>query len=138
MKLLLKRIALRPTYTIGRLYIDGKYYCDVLEDTVRDLDRDGRFANGESKIYGKTAIPYGKYEVEVTYSPRFKRELPLIKNVPHFSGIRIHRGNTEDDTSGCLIVGENKEVGKVLNSTPYEIELTKMLKGQKNVTIEIF
>lgn len=137
MKLSLKRIALRPTYTIGRLYIDGEYFCDTVEDTVRDLDRDGRFANGEQKVYAQTAIPYGTYAVEVTYSPKFCRELPLLKDVPHFTGIRIHRGNTAGDSAGCIIVGENKEVGKVLNSTPYEQRITALLKGRTDVTIEI-
>ena len=63
MKLTLKRIALKPTYTIGKLYIDDKYFCDTLEDTVRDLNKNGKFDNGEEKIKGKTAIPYGTYEI---------------------------------------------------------------------------
>lgn len=120
MKLSLKRIALKPDYTIGRLYIDGRYYCDTLEDTVRDLSK-------EPKIPGRTAIPAGTYRVSVTYSPKFGRDLPLVENVPRFSGIRIHRGNTPADTAGCILVGENKAVGKVLNSTHYEKELTEML-----------
>lgn len=133
MKLTLKRIALKPDYTIGKLYIDGTYFCDTLEDTVRDLTKD-------AKIPGKTAIPAGTYPVRVTFSPKFGRDLPLIENVPHFSGIRIHRGNTNADTSGCILVGENKAVGKVLNSTPYELELTEMLADAERMgmnTIEI-
>ena len=73
MKLTLKRIALKPTYTIGKLYIDDNYFCDTLEDTVRDLNKDGKFDNGEKKIKGKTAIPYGTYQIKWTYSPRFKK-----------------------------------------------------------------
>ena len=140
MKLTLKRIALRSTYTIGRLYVDGKYFCDTLEDTVRDLNKNGKFDNGEKKIKGKTAIPYGTYEIKWTYSPRFKKYTPQLMNVPSFEGIRIHSGNTSDDTEGCLILGENKQVGKVLNSRAtinkfYPIIKKACSKGK--VTIEI-
>lgn len=116
MKLKLKRIALKPTYTIGKLYIDDVYFCDTLEDTVRDKNKNGKFDAGEYKIYGQTAIPYGKYEIKWTYSPRFKRYMPLLMNVPQFSGVRIHSGNTAKDTLGCILVGENSKVGMVLNS----------------------
>ena len=128
--LTLKRTYPLDNYTIGELYIEGEYYCDTLEDTVR-----------EEKIAGKTAIPYGKYEVIVNRSPRFKRDLPLLLDVPYFEGIRIHRGNTAQDSSGCILVGENKVKGKVINSTKYEVELTNILKkAQQNgdtITIEI-
>ena len=116
MKLTLKRIALRPTYTIGKLYIDDVYFCDTIEDTVRDINKNGKFDNGEKKVHSKTAIPYGTYEIKWTYSPRFKKYTPQLMNVPSFEGIRIHSGNTSLDTEGCLILGENKQVGKVLNS----------------------
>lgn len=116
MKLTLKRIALRPTYTIGKLYIDDVYFCDTIEDTVRDLNKNGKFDNGEKKVHSKTAIPYGIYEIKWTYSPRFKKYTPQLMNVPSFEGIRIHAGNTSADTEGCLILGKNKQVGKVLNS----------------------
>lgn len=124
MKLRLERRFLGNSYTIGKLYIDGSYFCDTLEDKVRDLNKNGKFDNGEVKIYGETAIPYGTYKISVTYSPKFKRDLPLLENVPNFEGIRIHRGNTAKDTSGCILLGENKEKGKVLNSTPYELKIT--------------
>ena len=116
MKLTLKRIALRPTYTIGKLYIDDVYFCDTIEDTVRDLNKNGKFDNGEKKVHSKTAIPYGTYEIKWTYSPRFKKYTPQLMNVPSFEGIRVHAGNTSADTEGCLILGENKQVGKVINS----------------------
>lgn len=116
MKLKLKRIALKPTYTIGKLYIDDVYFCDTLEDTVRDKNKNGKFDAGEYKIYGQTAIPYGKYEIKWTYSPRFKRYMPLLMDVPSFSGVRIHSGNTAKDSLGCILVGENSKVGMVLNS----------------------
>ena len=140
MKLTLKRIALRQTYTIGKLYIDDNYFCDTLEDTVRDLDKDGKFENGEKKIKGKTAIPYGTYEIKWTYSPRFKKYTPQLMNVPSFEGIRIHNGNSSDHTEGCLLLGENKKVGMVLNSRAtinkfYPIIKEACSKGK--VTIEI-
>lgn len=96
MELKLNRIFLGSSATIGELYIDKKYIADTLEDRVRP--------EGE-KVYGKTAIPEGTYEVKLTYSPRFKKILPEILNVPNFSGIRIHTGNSSKDTEGCILVG---------------------------------
>ncbi len=140
MELKLKRIALRPTYTIGKLYIDGEYFCDTLEDTVRDLDKDGKFDNGEKKVYGETAIPYGTYEVKWTYSNKFKKYTPQLMNVPSFEGIRIHAGNTAADSLGCVLVGKNKAVGKVLESRATVSQLypiiEKACKASK-VTIDI-
>lgn len=126
MKLLLKRIALKEKYTIGKLYIDGEFFSDTLEDPVR-----------EEKIYGQTAIPIGIYKVTITLSPRFRRWLPLLHDVPNFEGVRIHRGNTPEDTHGCILVGQNKIKGQVVNSAHTEIELMKRLKGEKDITIEI-
>lgn len=140
MKLTLKRIALRPTYTIGKLYIDDAYFCDTLEDTVRDTNKSGKFDNGEQKIKGKTAIPYGTYEIKWTYSPRFKKYTPQLMNVPSFEGIRVHAGNTSVDTEGCLILGENKQVGKVLNSRATINKFYPIIKeacSNGKVTIEI-
>lgn len=140
MEIVVRRIALKPTYTIGKMYIDGKYFCDTLEDTVRDLNKNGKFDNGEKKIYGKTAIPYGKYDVKWTYSNKFKKYMPLLMNVPSFEGIRIHSGNTAEDTQGCILVGENKAVGKVLNSRNAVNKLYQLIKSACNkgtVTIEI-
>lgn len=140
MKLTLKRIALRSTYTIGKLYVDDAYFCDTLEDTVRDINKSGKFDNGEQKIKGKTAIPYGTYEIKWTYSPRFKKYTPQLMNVPSFEGIRVHAGNTSDDTEGCLILGENKQVGKVLNSRATINKFYPIIKeacSNGKVTIEI-
>lgn len=140
MKLTLKRIALRPTYTIGKLYIDDVYFCDTIEDTVRDLNKNGKFDNGEKKIHSKTAIPYGTYEIKWTYSPRFKKYTPQLMNVPSFEGIRVHAGNTSADTEGCLILGENKQVGKVLNSRATINKFYPIIKkacSNEKVTIEI-
>ena len=140
MKLTLKRIALRPTYTIGKLYIDNVYFCDTIEDTVRDINKNGKFDNGEKKVHSKTAIPYGTYEIKWTYSPRFKKYTPQLMNVPSFDGIRIHAGNTSADTEGCLILGENKQVGKVLNSRTTINKFYQIIKeacSNGKVTIEI-
>lgn len=140
MKLTLKRIALRPTYTIGKLYIDDVYFCDTIEDTVRDLNKNGKFDNGEKKVHSKTAIPYGTYEIKWTYSLRFKKYTPQLMNVPSFEGIRIHAGNTSADTEGCLILGKNKQVGKVLNSRATINKFYPIIKeacSNGKVTIEI-
>ena len=132
MELLLKRHTFKPTYTIGKLFVNSKYFCDVIEDTVRDLNMDGDLDDsGEGKIYGKTAIPYGRYEVRLTMSNRFKKLLPILIGVKGFEGIRIHSGNTEQDSLGCLIVGENKEVGKVLNSRATMDKLMKEFESHK-------
>jgi len=140
MKLLLKRVCL-PTYTIGHLYIDDVYFCDTLEDPNRDLNKDGVFDNGEVKIPENTAIPYGTYIVTITYSDKFKRDMPLLLNVPNFEGIRIHSGNTTEDTWGCILVGENKVKGKVINSKVTFDKLYPILKDAfdkgEEITIEI-
>ena len=107
----LKRIYKGSGYTIGKLRLDGVYFCDVLEDTVREFG-----SHGEGKIPGNTAIPYGRYEVELTMSARFGRILPHLINVPFFEGIRIHPGNDAVDTHGCILVGRNTVPGKVLDS----------------------
>lgn len=120
-----------PEYTIGKMYIDGKYFCDTLEDPVRVLK------SAKDKVYGDTAIPAGTYKIILGMSPRFKRILPRLQNVPYFEGVLIHRGNTAKDTHGCILVGENKVKGKVINSTPYETALVKMLTGVNDIKITI-
>jgi hypothetical protein len=126
MKLTVKRRYLGETYTIGSLFVNGAYFCDTLEDKVR-----------EKKVMHQTAIPYGTYPVIVNLSPSKKRMLPRLLDVPHFEGILIHRGNTADDSSGCIIVGENKVKGKVINSTPYEESLTKLCREAQDRKEEI-
>ena len=120
MRLELKRIAKREDYTIGRLYVDGEYFCDTLEDKVRDL-------TSETKVYGKTAIPEGTYEVTLrVQSPRFSQKkqydfckgyLPRLLGVPSFEGVLIHVGNTAADTEGCILVGKNTVKGMVTDSS---------------------
>lgn len=142
MKLQLKRRFFNADYTIGTLSVNEVPFCDTLEDVTRDKNHDGDLNDpGEGKVYGKTSVPFGTYDVALTMSPKFKRELPRLLNVPHFDGILIHRGNTPADTLGCILVGENKVVGKVLFSTPYEIKLVEMckaaIKAGEKITIEI-
>ena len=131
MKLKLKRTFFADKYTIGKLYIDDVYFCDTLEDTNRDLNKNGKFDGNETKVYGSTCIPFGVYTMLLTLSAKFKRELPLLVGVPNFDGVRIHRGNVPADTLGCILVGENKIKGKVINSTPYEEKLVQMMKAAK-------
>lgn len=134
MKLTVRRNYKGEAYTIGALYVDGVYLCDTLEDRVRDLPR-------EAKVPGQTAIPPGTYPVIVNRSPKFGRELPRLQDVPNFEGVLIHRGNTATDTAGCILVGENKVKGKVINSTGYELTLTTAIKSAiergETVTITI-
>ena len=99
MKLLLERSWCGPSCTIGSLFVDGHFESFTLEDVVRPAG---------DKVYGKTAIPAGSYNVVITPSNRFKRDLPLVEGVPNFEGIRIHPGNTAEDTEGCILVGRTK------------------------------
>ena len=127
-----------PTYTIGKLYIDGEYFCDTLEDKDRGLT-DGMTVSEISKIKIKkeTAIPTGTYKVTITYSNRFKKNMPLINDVKGFEGIRIHSGNTDKDTEGCVLVGFNKVKGNVINSRDTYNKLFSVLSKSNNITITI-
>lgn len=122
MNIEVKRTFKGPDYTIGKMYLDGKYFCDTLEDAVRSV-----------KVKHQTAIPAGEYKVIVNMSPRFGKMLPRLLDVPGFEGVLIHSGNTKEDTSGCILVGENKEKGKVLNSRKYADELVRLLTGKTSV-----
>src|SRR5262249_13421526 len=96
--------------TIGELFLDGEHACFTLEDVVRPGDL------MLVKIAGQTAIPAGRYEVIVSWSERFARRLPLLLGVTNFTGIRIHPGNTETDTEGCILVGETRDTDRILES----------------------
>jgi hypothetical protein len=150
MELLLKRIARRDTYTIGHLYIDGVYFCDTIEDTDRGLsDSLPVSVNLAKKRKGATAIPTGHYLVTLSVtSPRFGRrkqyafcngKLPRLIGVPAFEGVLIHIGNTAKDTEGCILVGRNTKVGKVMESAATFRALYARLKeatGTIYMTIE--
>lgn len=129
MELLVVRYHKKQNYTIGKLFINGEYFCDTLEDTDRGLSNTMPTSQIQAtKRKGTTAIPTGRYLMELTLSPRFGRVLPILISVNGFEGIRIHRGNTHEDTEGCILVGENKAVGKVLNSAKTENRLMERLQ----------
>lgn len=128
MEILVKREYKKKDYTIGKIYIDGEYFCDTLEDTDRGLKQDMSLSElKELKEYGRTAIPTGRYPIAYTYSNRFKKHLPLLLQVPAFEGVRIHSGNTHNDTEGCILVGKNRAVGKVLDSRKTMDEFLRVL-----------
>jgi hypothetical protein len=115
---IIDRKYLKPTYTIGKWYFvwDNEtwdYFCDTLEDTVRDLNKDGHIEEG--KIYGKTAIGYGIYDVIIDWSPKFNKRMLHILNVHDFDGIRIHGGAIPEHTLGCPLVGYNKKIGELID-----------------------
>ena len=138
MRIVVKRTAKMNDYTIGNLYIDGQFFCNTLEDTDRELnDSQSLLYIKAKKIFSKTAIPTGTYKVDLTYSYRFKRILPLIVGVKGFDGIRIHQGNFPKDTEGCILVGKNTFKGGVFDSKETLERLLKKIEGQKDITITI-
>lgn len=143
MKLTLNRKFKGPAYTIGTLSIDGHFFCNTIEDTIRALPAvcpntpKGRSCTCKEKIYAKTAIPSGTYKVTLQYSPKYKKKMPYLHDVPHFLGIMIHSGNTEVDSAGCIIVGKNTVKGKVLESRATFQRLYTMLEAETDITIQI-
>lgn len=152
MELKLIRISKQDTYTIGKLYIDGVYFCDTIEDKDRGLSQTTPITTIEQlKVHGQTAIPTGVYTVDMNQvSPRLSQKdmykpiggkVPRLLNVPGFDGVLIHVGNTAEDTLGCILVGYNKVKGQVINSRDTFFKLYPKLKqvtdkGQK-ITIKI-
>ena len=142
MELRLERKYRSNNYCIDKLYINGKYFSDALEDPDRGLTDSMNLEEIKRiKVKGDTCIPYGTYNVTITYSPRFKKNLPLINNVKGFDGIRIHSGNTPQDTEGCLLLGLNKVKGRVVDSKVtvnkfIDIVQEALNKGEK-ITITI-
>lgn len=146
MKLELKRIAKKDKYTIGHLYIGNKYFCDTLEDPDRGLTSTMNLTEIKSKkIKGDTAIPTGTYKITLdVVSPKYSNfskypyvkfcggKMPRLLNIPGYEGVLIHAGNTQKDTEGCLLVGENKVVGKVINSQVTWKKLYEILQKDKN------
>ena len=151
MELLLKRIALKPSYTIGHLYVDGVYFCDTLEDKDRGLSSSMPLTTIKAKkVKGETCIPYGTYKVTLdvvsskysnfTKYPYVKfcsGKMPRLLNVPGYDGILIHAGNTDKNTEGCILVGQNKVVGKVVNSQATWRKLYDTLLGKKKEGITL-
>ncbi len=127
-----------PLATIGRLYLGGEPFCWTLEDPVREVEGQPVEA---WKIPGKTAIPAGRYQVVVTQSPRFGRELPLLLAVPGFSGVRIHAGNRAEDTEGCILPGFDRGEVFVGRSREAEASILYRLVGARTrgdpVTIDV-
>ncbi len=148
MDLLLRRIARKNLYTIGRLYIDGDYFCDTIEDKDRGLSKTmSKTEILKIKVPSETAIPSGTYGITMdVVSPRFKNrswakpyggKIPRLLEVPGFDGVLIHPGTDQSSTSGCIIVGKNKVVGKVTDSQLTFKSLMEKLSGQKDITITI-
>ena len=118
MNIVIKRIFCGENYSIGRLFLDGKYFCDTLEDTVRPAG---------VKVPGQTAVPAGTYGLKLNKSPRFGRVIPLLVEVPGFTGVRIHAGNCAADTEGCILVGFNQIKGRLVVSRATEKRLCEKL-----------
>lgn len=149
MKLELIRKYKGPTYTVGSLYINNEYFCDTLEDTDRGLNQSMSLQEIQSiKIKNKTAIPTGTYKVDInTISPKFKNKswakpyngkIPRLLNVIGYEGVLIHVGNTDTDTSGCILVGQNKIKGKVVNSIiTFNKLMNKLYTDIDNINIVI-
>lgn len=142
MKIEIKRLWKKSNYTIGKVYIDGKYFSESLEDKDRGLTSTMPLEEIKKiKVKDNTAIPIGTYQVLYTYSPRFKRMLPLIDNVLGYEGVRFHAGNSIADTSGCILLGKNTKVGMVTESRVtcnnfYKLIEEAIKKGEK-ITLEI-
>lgn len=149
MKLKLHRTFKGDSYTIGKLYIDGEYFCDTLEDRDRGLFQNMPLEQiKEKKVMHQTAIPTGTYKVTLSVqSPKYSQRkqydfckgyLPRLIDVPGFEGILIHIGNKPGDSSGCILVGENKVKGQVINSTTTFKKLYERLKSAtEKITIDI-
>jgi hypothetical protein len=139
MNILIERKWKKETYTIGRVYINGEFFSNSMEDKDRGLHQQmSEKEINAKKVYGVTAIPTGDYVVKMTYSPKYKRKMPQIMNVKGFSGIRIHSGNTATDSLGCVLLGNNDKPGWISNSRAACEAFEKMLiaaGGQCNLRI---
>lgn len=138
MELKIIRTKSNKEYTEGKLYIDGIYFCDTLEDQDRGLYQHMSLAEiKEIKIYGETCIPYGTYKVELTYSPKFKKIMPEVLDVKGFTGIRIHNGSYTYHTLGCPLIGIKYKDGMLTDSRKTFKELMQKLQNQTNITLKI-
>jgi len=131
MEIIIKRIAKKKDYTIGKLSIDGKWVCDTLEPHCIDWAT-------EKKVAGKTAIPKGRYRVVMRQSHRFGKDMPNLLKVPHFTGVMIHQGNVPKNTKGCIIVGYNTIRGIVLKSRQAMEQIESAIKGARKKKEEMW
>ena len=119
------RLYPREGYVIGKMYVDGQYFCDTLEDTDRGLTSDMPLEEIKRiKVYGQTAIPTGTYKVSVQYWAKHKINVPYLHDVPGYSGILIHSGSSNADTLGCILVGKNTAKGRLSGGSPFMRGLT--------------
>jgi hypothetical protein len=138
MELTLQRFQRTDNSTISKLFIENEMECFCIEDKDRGLTQDMTPLEIRAlKIHSKTAIPYGRYQISITFSNRFKKPLPLIMGVTGFEGIRIHPGNTAEDSSGCLLCGTSYDIDRVNNSREAFYELFEKLE-KANKTEKIF
>ena len=153
MKILIDRKWKKATYTIGRLYVDGIYYCNTLEDRDRGLKQTDSLSYIKSrKVYAETAIPIGTYKVAMNItSPKYSAvawyyklcqgKMPRLLNVPGFEGILVHPGSTALDSAGCLLVGKNTKIGQLTESKETFKKIYKLMKAAydkgEEITIEI-
>ena len=139
MELQLKREIFTDESTIGTLTIDGKFECYILEDKDRGINNTLTLEQIlKVKVYGKTCIPYGRYEVDWTMSARFKKMMPILLNVVGWSGIRIHSGNSEIDSLGCLLCGTRKASNRITESTLATRNLYAKIEAAKKQGQRIF
>lgn len=138
MNIVVERLQRDPDVTIGSMTVDGQWQCWTLEDTVREVR--GQPVQ-QWKVYGKTAIPAGRYQVDLTVSARFKRLLPLLMGVPGFSGVRIHAGNTAADTEGCILVGNDRLAKSLARSqlalAPLMVKMAEAKRKGEAIWLEI-
>ena len=132
----LVRTEFKDTQTVGKLYLNGVYFCDTLEDKNRDLNKNGIFDGSEKKVYSETCIPFGQYKVIINQSQRFKRLMPRLLNVPHFDGILIHNGVTEKNSAGCILVG-SYDGQKLVRSKEIFNKLFEIMKYYNDIQINI-
>ncbi len=134
MDIVIKRIAFKDRYTIGCLYIDRKLFCDTMEPHAINWDT-------ERKIPGRTAVPEGTYGIALAISSKFRRIMPYLVGIPEFQGVMIHWGNYPKDTAGCILVGDNTDVGKLFNSRKTFMRLFSLTEAAINkgerVTVKI-
>lgn len=139
MELFLKREIFTDVSTIGVLSINGQFECYILEDKDRGLNNTMPLSEIEKlKVYGKTCIPYGRYEIDWTLSNRFKIYMPILLKVPGYDGIRIHKGNTEIDSLGCLLPGRKRANNMISESTFATNQLYNKIQTAKSRKEKVF